>query len=116
MKTVSGLGFTAYAYRADDGSVYVTLINKTYATNAKPISVSLQLPGGLRASGAQRMDLMQKNDDITAQTDITLGGAAIDAQGIWTGHWQAVETGSAPNVTLQVAPASAAIINFLSPK
>ena len=115
--TASALGFTAYAYRADDGSVYVTLINKTFADKAEPISVSLQLPKGVSASGAQRMDLAQKNNDITAQTDITLGGAPIDAQGVWTGQWQAAETGSAPKARpSQVAPTSATIVHFLSSK
>jgi len=108
--------FTAYAYRADDGSVYVTLINKTFADKAEPLSVALQLPTGVSASGAQRMDLAQKNNDITAQTDITLGGAAIDTQGVWTGQWKAAETGSAPNLTILVAPTSAAVIHFLSSK
>jgi hypothetical protein len=114
--TTSAHSFTAYAYRADDGSVYVTLINKTFADKAEPLSVALQLPTGVSASGAQRMDLMQKNNDITAQTDITLGGAAIDAQGVWTGQWKAAETGSAPNLTILVAPTSAAIIHFLRSK
>ena len=92
----------------------MTLINKTFAEKAEPLSVSLQLPMGLSATGAQRIDLAQKNNDVAAQTDITLGGAAIDAQGVWTGHWKAVETGSAQNPT--VAPTSAAIFHFLSSK
>ena len=87
--TTSEHSFTAYAYRADDGSVYVTLINKTFADKAEPLSVSLQLPRGISAMGARRMDLAQSNNDITAQTDITLGGAPIDPQGLWTGHWDA---------------------------
>ena len=94
----------------------MTLINKTFADKAEPLSVSLQLPKGVSASGAQRMDLVQKNNDITAQTDITLGGAAIDAQGVWTGRWEAAETGSTQNPTIKVAPTSATIVHFLSSK
>ena len=56
--------FTAYAYRADDGSVYVTLINKTFADKTQPLSVSFQLPTGVSTSGAQEMDLVQKNNDV----------------------------------------------------
>jgi hypothetical protein len=112
--TTSAHSFTAYAYRADDRSVYVTLINKTFADKAGPLSVSLRLPKGVSASGAQRMDLVQKNNDITAQTDITLGGAAIDPQGVWTGHWEAARTGSTQNPTIKVAPTSATIVHFLS--
>ena len=110
--TTSTHGFTAYAYRADDGSVYVTLINKTFAEQAEPLAVSLQLPKGVSSSGAQRMDLAQRNNDIAAQTDITLGGAPIDAQGVWAGKWGAAETGSTENPIIQVAPASATIIHF----
>ncbi len=116
VKTPSKLAFTAYAYRADDGSVYVTLINKTFAQKAEPLSVSLQLPEGVSASGAQRMDLVQKNNDVAAQTEITLGGSVIDSQGVWTGQWKAAETGSNQNPTIQVAPTSAAIVHFLRSK
>ena len=108
--------FTAYAYRADDGSVYLTVINKTFADKAQPIAVSLQLPTGVSATGAQRMDLVQKDNDVAAQTDITLGGSAIDAQGIWTGQWKAAETGSAQSPTITVAPTSATLVHFLSLK
>ena len=108
--------FTAYAYRADDGSVYVTLINKTFADKAQPLSVALQLPTGVSATGARRMDLAQKNNDVAAKTDITLGDAAIDAQGVWTGQWKAAETGSTQNPTILVAPTSATIVHFLSSK
>ena len=108
--------FTAYGYRADDGSVYVTLINKTFGDKSEPLSVSLQLPPGTSISGAQRMDLVQKNNDIAAQTDITLGGAPIDAQGKWTGQWKAAETGSKPNPTILVAPTSGTIVHFPSSK
>jgi hypothetical protein len=94
----------------------VTLINKTFADKAAPFSVSLQLPSGVSTSGAQRMDLAQKDNDITAQTDITLGGASIDAQGVWTGRWQTAETGSIQNPSIKVAPTSATIIHFLGPK
>lgn len=108
----SAHGLTAYAYRADDGYVYVTLINKTFADQAEPLSVSLQLPQGVGASGAQRLDLTQKDSDITAQTDTTLGGASIDAEGVWTGGWVAAETGSTQNPTFKVAPASVTIVRF----
>ena len=94
----------------------MTLINKTFGDKAEPFSVSLQLPKGVSASGAQRMDLTQKDNDIGAQTDITLGGAPIDAQGVWTGQWKAAETRSTQAPTITVAPTSAAIVHFLSSK
>jgi len=108
--------FSAYAYRADDGSVYVTLINKTFADKAEPLLVSLHLPKGVGASGARRMDLAQKDNDVAAQTDITLGGASINAEGVWTGQWEAAETGLTQNPTIKVAPTSATIVHFFSSK
>ncbi len=108
--------FTAYAYRADDGSLYVTLSNKTFADKAQPISVSFRLPAGVSAAGAKKMELAQKNNDVAAPTDITLGGAPIDAQGKWAGQWKPVETGSASSPTITVAPTSATIVHFLASK
>jgi hypothetical protein len=112
VKTTSPKHFTAYSYRADDGSIYVTLINKTFGDKAEPISVALQLPKGVGTGGAERMDLMQKHNDIAAQTEITLGGAPIDAQGVWTGHWEAVERNSSRDQIMQVAPTSATIVHL----
>jgi hypothetical protein len=60
------------------------------------------------------MDLVQKQNDLAAQTEITLGGASIDAQGSWTGQWKAAETGSASSPTITVAPTSATIVHFLA--
>ena len=109
-------GLTAYAYRADDGSVYLMLINRTFSGQAEPLLVSLQLLKGVGASGAQRMDLVQKNHDVAARTDITLGGASIDTEGVWTGRWKVAETGPTQNPTIEVAPASAAIVHFAGAK
>ncbi len=108
--------FTAYAYRGDEGSVYVTLINKTHGDNAAALSVSLQLPGGVAATGAQRMDLAQKNNDTSAQADITLGGAAIGFDGLWSGKWEAANTGTSQVPSIEVAPTSATIVHFVGAK
>jgi hypothetical protein len=116
VKTPSKLAPTAYAYRADDGSVYVTLINKTFGDTAQPLSVSFELPTGVSATAAQQMDLVQKDSDVAAQTDITLGGSPIDALGTWTGQWKGADTGSAQTPTIKVAPTSATIVHFVSSK
>jgi hypothetical protein len=52
----------------------------------------------------------------SAQTDITLGGAPIDAQGVWAGQRKAAETGTTQNPVISVAPTSATIVHFLSSK
>jgi hypothetical protein len=114
--STSAPSLTAYAYRADDGSMFVTLINKTFAAKAKSLAVSLPLPAGITASGARRMDLAQKANNVAAQTDITLGGAGIDSQGVWAGQWNSTDFGSTQNPVIQVPPTSAIIVHFLASK
>jgi hypothetical protein len=108
--------FNAYAFSGQDGSVYVTLINKSYGDQAQPASVSLQLApinGATNGDGFwQRMDLVQNDQDVAAKTGITLGGAAVDPQGIWAGQWKTIEGGNSASLTVQVLPASTAILHF----
>jgi hypothetical protein len=104
--------FNAYAYRDMNDSIYVTLINKSYGDRAQMASVSLQLPHGMVSAEWQRMDLIQKDQDVAAKTGVTLGGASVNPQGIWSGQWEKVEGSNAGNLTVQVAPASATLLHF----
>ena len=108
----SGFNFDAYAYRDDDGSYYVTLINKSYGDHARPAKVSFQLGQNAIAGTWKRMDLVQDQQDVAAKTGITLGGAAINTDGIWNGKWKKVKHARSSTVTIDVAPASAAILRF----
>ena len=110
------INFNAYAYRGHDGSVYVTLINKSYGNEAQTASVSLRLLPGAGAGTWQRMDLVQAHQDVAAKTGVMLGGAAIDAQGIWPGRWEQIKAGDSGNLTVQVAPASATLLHFTPAK
>jgi hypothetical protein len=112
LQTATNFNFNAYAYRDKDGSIYLTLINKSYGDQAQPASVSLQLPAGTKAGTWQQLDLAQKDQDIAAKTGITLGGAAVDPQGIWPGQWEKITGGNSGNVTVKIAPAAAAILHF----
>ncbi len=112
IQAAPAFNFNAYAYRDHDDSIYVTLINKSYGDAAQTASVSLQLPQSTGSGTWQRMDLVQKNQDVAAKTGVRLGGAAVDAQGIWPGKWKKVKAGAFGNLTVQVAPASATILHF----
>lgn len=115
-QSTTGYNFSAYAYQDADGSIYVTLINKNYGATAQTASVSLQLPPstGLTGLGTwEEMDLVQANQDVTAQTGITLGGATINTQGIGSPTWENIEGGYTGSLTVQVAPASASILHFV---
>src|ERR1039457_6124192 len=63
MKLDATNNFNAYAYQDHDGSIYVTLINKSYGDKAQAAAVSLQLPSATASGTWQRMDLVQKDQD-----------------------------------------------------
>jgi hypothetical protein len=60
------------------------------------------------------MDLSQKEQDISAKTDVMLGGASVDSQGIWPGQWKA--QGHPDKQTILVPPASAIIVRISAGK
>jgi hypothetical protein len=105
--------FNAYAYRDHAGSFYVTLINKSYGDQAQSATVALQLPEGAATGTWQRMDLAQKDSDVAAKGGVTLGGAAVDTQGTWSGQWEKVDGSNAGTLTVQVPAASATLLHFV---
>ena len=104
--------FNAYAYQDHDGSTYVTLINKSYGDKAQAASVSIKLPQSAGSGTWLQMDLMQKDANVAAKTDVMLGGAAVNSQGIWSGQWKKIEGSNSGNLMVQVAPTSATILHF----
>ena len=116
IQTAPAFDFNAYAYRDKDGSIYMTLINKSYGGKAQPARVTLELPQGASAGAWQRMDLIQKDHDVAAKAGVELGGASISPQGDWSGRWKKVRAGHFGNATVKVAPASATILRFSSGK
>ncbi|HEV2319959.1 MAG TPA: hypothetical protein VGV18_09425 [Verrucomicrobiae bacterium] len=113
LQNAPDFNFDAYAWRDTNGSISVTLINKSYGDQAKPATVSLQGLAGVGKGKWQRMDLVQANQDIAAKTGVTLGGAPIDADGLWAGKWKKVKHAKSKKLAVQVAPASAAILRFV---
>jgi hypothetical protein len=105
LQATPDLNFNAYAYRDHDGSLYVTLINKSYGGGAHVASVSLHLPSGSATGTWQRMDLAQKQADVAASGEITLGGGGIDSQGRWSGGWKSVSMSGDPHVEVPAASA-----------
>jgi hypothetical protein len=116
IQAATNFNFNAYAYRDHDGSLYLTLINKSYGGQAQPASVSVKLPTGTDNGTWQRMDLVQKDQDIAAKSDVMLGGASVDPQGIWQGRWEKIGDGNSSGLTVQLAPASATILHFAPAK
>jgi hypothetical protein len=116
IQAAPALNFNAYAYRDIDGSIYVTLINKSYGDKTQSVSVSIKLPLGIITGAWQQMDLQQKNQDIAAKQDVMLGGASVTPQGIWSGQWNKVKNRHSGTITVKVSPASATILRIASDK
>jgi hypothetical protein len=112
LKSDSMFNFDAYAYRDNDGSLYLTLINKSYDDKAKTASVACELPASANSGTWSRMNLVQENQNVAAKTGVTLGGAAVDSQGTWSGKWENVNAENSGKLTVQVPPASATILRF----
>ena len=114
LKVEPNYDFDAYAYRDQDGTIYVTMINKTYGNHAQNASVSIILPIQTKTGRCQRMDLKQKESDPSAKSDIALGGSSIDSQGCWEGRWTDVFNAGPDKLMLDVRPASATILRISS--
>ena len=104
--------FDAYAYCDHDGTIYVTLINKSYGAQAKSASVSIILPEETKAGQWQRMDLKQNENNPSAKSGIAFGKSCIDPQGKWFGQWAVVPNAYSRKLTLEVGSASATVLRF----
>ena len=118
-QTAPAFNFDAYAYQDSDQSVFVTLINKSFGDDAKTAAVSIQFSSGDGSGNEKgkwrchRMDLVQKDHDIAAKSGVLLGGAEISPDGLWQGEWKrAGRTTKSGSISVEVAPASAAILRF----
>lgn len=101
---------TAHAVLADDGGVFVTVINKEIG--AAPRRVTLARPKDRPFTRAEAMALRVKGDDAAATEGFALGGAAIATDGAWEGEWTPVEVkDGAIEVTL---PATSAAVLHLT--
>ncbi|HXD00656.1 MAG TPA: hypothetical protein VN048_15045, partial [Verrucomicrobiae bacterium] len=124
LQAASELNFNAYAYRDLDGSLYVTLINKSYGDHSQSASVSLTLRPDWFGGKCALMDLIQKDGDVAAKSGVTLGETAVDPQGTWPGRWREIvhgqwrklDDGTEIPMIVRVPPASATILKFTPAK
>jgi len=100
-----------YGVLAEDGTVYVTLINQDYGQSAKDVTALLLVREGY--ASAQVMFLTAPEGDVAAKSGITLGGAEIKHDGSWNGKWSAPrELGRQGEFFMTLPAASAAIVRF----
>ena len=71
-----GVNLSAYAVRADQGRVWITIINKDASVDANVVIAAKQ-----RFSHARAMRLMAAS--LQANDGVTLAGSAVDTRGVW---------------------------------
>ncbi len=104
----SNINFTAYGVRRANGGISVLLINKD-TNNSANVSVNL----GANVSGAQLIELTGPALDAT--NGYTLGGAAINPDGSWSGGVQTMLSAINGQVNVFVPPISAILLNPAPP-
>lgn len=102
----AGLNLTARAVMGDDQSVYVTIINKEHDAGAQSAEVTLSPGAGFNAGSI--ISLTAPGNDVSLTTGETLGGAAIQSDGSWSGAW----TPLAAPFSVTLAPASAVVVRL----
>lgn len=108
------LNLSAYAVSENDGNCRLTIINKEHDLAARAAVISVFL-GSAHVRQAQAIFLKAPNDDVAATAGETLGGASIQNDGTWHGHWEPLATsGSESKFAIEVPPATAAIVNLSS--
>ncbi len=100
----SGTNFTAYGVRQADGGISALLNNKD-ASDAVAASVNL----GTGVTGAQLIELT--GPSLSSTSGFMLGGATINPDGSWTGGVQAVLSATNGQLTVNVPPFTAILLN-----
>jgi hypothetical protein len=107
----TGAKLVSYGVQAEDGSLYLTLINKDHGPSAKDVTVALVGLDGY-ATG-QVMFLTTPDGDVATKSGITLGGAEIKPDATWTGSWTiARELGKQGGGFVHVPAATAALVRL----
>jgi hypothetical protein len=104
------LNFSAYAVLAAENTLCVALINKEHGPASGDANVMIEAGPGY--SRGQVLFLAATNGDVAAQTGVTLGDAAIRADGSWQGTWTSLVPSPAGGFTVKVPSSSAAIVRL----
>lgn len=102
----------AYATLDQGKTLFLTLINKDYK-NVGMEEIKIKLDGSIIRSKVEFIELKAENNDISVGSDgVTLGGAAIETNGVWDGKWQKLPTSAINDneISISVSPASAILI------
>ena len=101
------LNLAAYAVLGDDQALYLTIINKGHGATAREANISIQQNGTSFGHG-EIISLAVPNDDVSATTGLTLGGAEMKSDGTWDGKWTPLKS----VFKINIPAASAAIVRL----
>jgi len=98
------------AYVVNNGNLhFLTVINKEHGSKARAAKINLP---DLRVSHARLIRLKNATGDVSAKTGVTLGDAPINAHEPWQGKWSPLAIPTSGEITFNVPPASAAIVEL----
>jgi hypothetical protein len=101
---------SAYGVQDDDGTLYVTLINKSHGAVARVFEAAVTADQPY--AGGQIMFLTAPNNDIATTASITLGGESISSDGHWTGTWKPLPAPEQGSFKVELPAATAAVIKL----
>jgi len=109
-ENVDDLNFTAYSV-LQATNLYVTLINKEHGPDGRDAMVTIA--PGMRFAHCEGMSLRAPDGNLSAKTNLTLGGSAISGNGRWDGHWTPLNyTEDDGTYRIKVPAATAIIVRF----
>lgn len=114
--TISGAGsslnITAYGTYMSNKSETLVVINKTSVIAGTDTNVTLTVVPGAAYTTATVYFLKQTNNDPTATTGMTFGGAAVSTAGTWSGTPTTYTVNSNGTFTIPLSYSEAAVINM----
>jgi len=103
------LNVTVYAATDRQQHLCLTLINRENGSAGRPAEFFLK-PG--ITGTAEIMTLQAPGNDVAAKTGLTLGGASLQANAEWHGHWMPLPATGEGRWSITLPPTSAAVIQF----
>lgn len=111
MTNPDNLNLSIYAALSGKKTICVTLINREHGSGARAANVTLA--PGFENSRGQVIFLTVPGGDVSAKTNVTLGGAEIQDNAVWKGKWTALPKPSRNGqFSLDLPAASAALVKF----
>ena len=110
------LNLNAYAVLGDDKKLYLTVINQEHGADARDAIISIH-PDDAGFTRGEVIFLSAPANDVAATEGETLGGAAIQSDGSWSGTWTPLASPAMPGragdvFQLRVPAANAAIVKL----